>query len=57
MQTPEFVATFVILRALPKPYERHFTVIADKPGTYYLVTKAARTVSGAAIWFGGVQIK
>jgi len=40
-----------------KPYERYFTVVADKPDTYYLATKTAKTVSGAAIWFGGVQIR
>ena len=52
-----FEATFKTLRALLKPYERHFTVIVDKPDAYYLSTKTSKTVSGAVIWFGGVQIK
>ena len=56
-KTDDFPATFTTLRALLKPYERHFTVIADKPDTYYLATKTSKTTSGAAIWFGGVQIK
>jgi hypothetical protein len=53
----DFKKTFDTLRALLKPYERYFTVVADKPDTYYLATKTAKTVSGAAIWFGGVQIR
>ncbi len=57
MAKPEFVATFATLRALLKPYERHFVVVVDKPGKYYLATKTSRTVSGAAIWFGGAEIK
>jgi hypothetical protein len=40
-----FEATFKTLRALLKPYERHFTVIVDKPHAYYLATKTSRTVS------------
>ena len=40
-----------------KPYARRFSVIVDKPGAYYLSTKSSKTASGAAIWFGGVQIK
>jgi hypothetical protein len=55
-KTDDFPATFTTLRALLKPYERYFTVIVNKPGAYYLSTKTSKTVSGAAIWFGGVQI-
>jgi hypothetical protein len=55
--TADFEATFTTLRALLKPYERHFIVIVDKPGNYYLSTKTSKTKSGAAIWFGGAQIK
>jgi len=53
----DFEATFKTLRALLKPYQRHFVVIVDKPGKYYLSTKTSKTRSGAAIWFGGVAIK
>ena len=53
----DFAATFKTLRALLKPYARYFTVVADTPDTYYLATKTGKTVSGAAIWFGGVQIR
>ena len=52
-----FQTTFNALRALLKPYERQFVVIVDKPGKYYLSTKTSKTVSGAAIWFGGAEIK
>jgi hypothetical protein len=52
-----FQATFETLRALLKPYERHFVVIVDKPGKYYLSAKTSKTRSGAAIWFGGAEIK
>src|SRR5713101_2801304 len=52
-----FQATFETLRKILKPYERTFTAIVDKPGSYHLASKTAKTVSGAAIWFGGVQIK
>ena len=52
-----FPATFTTLRNVLKPFERRFTVIADEPGRYYLATKTAKTKSGAAIWFGGVEIK
>ena len=54
---PGFAATFKALRALLKPYERHFIVIVDEPGKYYLSTKVSKTASGAAIWFGGAEIK
>jgi hypothetical protein len=58
MPTPaDFEGTFATLRALFKPYERHFTVIVDEPGKYYLASKTAKTASGAAIWFGGAEIK
>jgi hypothetical protein len=53
----DFEATFATLRALFKPYERHFTVIVDRPGKYYLASKTAKTASGAAIWFGGAAIR
>ena len=56
-QPAGFAATFKALRALLTPYERHFVVVVDKPGKYYLSTKTSRTVSGAAIWFGGAEIK
>jgi hypothetical protein len=52
-----FQATFDTLRALLKPYERHFVVIVDKPGKYYLSTKTSKTASGSAIYFGGAEIK
>jgi len=52
-----FEATFRTLRGLLKPYERHFVAIVDTPGKYYLSTKSSKTVSGAAIWFGGAEIK
>ena len=52
-----FDATFKTLRALLKTYERHFVVVVDKAGKYYLSTKTSKTVSGAAIWFGGTEIK
>jgi hypothetical protein len=32
-------------------------VIADEPGRYYLATRSAKTKTGSAIWFGGVEIK
>src|SRR5712691_10930987 len=46
----DFEATFKTLRALLKPYQRHFVVIVDKPGEYYLSTKTSKSRSGAAIW-------
>ena len=52
-----FQKTFDTLKTLLTPYRRKFTVIVDKPGAYYLSTKTSKTVTGAAIWFGGVQIK
>jgi hypothetical protein len=52
-----FQATFDALRRILKPYAPTFTVIVDKPGSYYLASKTAKTASGAAIWFGGVEIK
>jgi hypothetical protein len=55
--TDAFEATFKMLRKVLKPYEDSFTVVADKPGRYYLASKAARTRSGSAIYFGGVEIK
>jgi hypothetical protein len=57
LKPADFEATFKTLRALLKPYERHFVVVADKPGKYYLATKTSKTRSGAAIWFGGAEIK
>ena len=53
----DFQATFKALRHLLKPYERHFVVVVDEPGKYYLSTKMSKTRSGAAIWFGGAEIK
>lgn len=53
----DFQATFDTLKKLLTPYAKKFTVIVDKPDAYYLSTKSSKTVSGAAIWFGGVQIK
>jgi hypothetical protein len=52
-----FEATFDTLRALLKPYEKTFRVLADEPGRYFLSTKESKTKSGAAIWFGGVEIR
>jgi len=51
-----FDATFQTLRKLLKPYEKTFDVVYDEPGRYYLASKTAKTRSGAAIWFGGVQM-
>jgi len=56
-KTDTFPETFATLRKLLKPYEKQFTVIADEPKRYYLATKTSKTKSGAAIWFGGVEIK
>ena len=55
-QPAEFDATFEALRALFKPYERHFVVIVNKPGKYYLSYNTPKTASGT-IWFGGAEIK
>ena len=55
-KSDDFDATFKTLRALLKPYERHFVVIVDEPGKYYLSTKTSKTASGAAIWFGGAEV-
>jgi hypothetical protein len=52
-----FKATFKKLHDVLKPYEKHFDVVMDKPAAYYLASKTAKTKSGAAVWFGGVQIK
>ena len=52
-----FEATFKTLRKLLKPYEKQFAVVSDEPGRYYLASKTAKTASGAAIWFGGVDIR
>jgi hypothetical protein len=57
MKGDAFAETFTSLRKVLKPYERHFVVIADEPGRYYLATRTAKTQSGSAIWFGGVEIK
>jgi hypothetical protein len=56
-KTDAFAATFATLRKVLKPYQRHFVVIVDKPGKYFLSTKTSKTKSGAAIWFGGAAIK
>ena len=53
----EFQKTFEALRALLTPYESKLTVVTDKPGAYYLASNTSKTRSGAAIWFGGVEIK
>ena len=53
----KFEQTFRTLRDVLKPYERSFDVVADEPGRYYLASKTAKTRSGAAIWFGGVEIR
>jgi hypothetical protein len=55
--THAFQTTFETLRKVLKPYERRLTVIRDEPGAYYLATKTSKTKSGAAIWFGGVEIR
>ena len=55
-KTDAFDSTFATLRKLLKPYEKQFEVVADEPGKYYLASKTAKTRSGTAIWFGGVQI-
>jgi hypothetical protein len=52
-----FQATFERLRAVLKPYEPKLTVVMDKPRAYYLASNTSTTKSGAAIWFGGVEIK
>jgi hypothetical protein len=52
-----FKATFRALRNVMKPYEKHFDVVTNTPDAYYLSCKTAKTKAGAAIWFGGVQIK
>ena len=51
-----FTKTFRTIRAVLKPYQRHFTVVADTPEKYYLASKTAKNGSGGAMWFGGVQI-
>lgn len=56
-KTDMFATTFAALHKILKPYERHLNVVVDKPGQYYLASKTAKTGSGAAIWFGGVEIK
>ena len=56
-QPAEFLATFETLKKLLGPYTRKFDVIVDKPGKFYLVSRTAMTSSGAAIWFGGVDIR
>ena len=52
-----FKTTYRKLYGVLKPYEKHFDVVMDKPAAYYLACRTAKTKSGAAIWFGGVQIK
>ena len=56
-KTDAFQATFDTLRDLLKPYARHFDVVKDEPGAFYLACRTAKTKSGFAIWFGGVEIK
>jgi hypothetical protein len=51
-----FAATFAALHKILKPYKRTFDVVVDKPGKDYLASRTAKTTSGAAIWFGGVEI-
>ena len=51
-----FQTTFDTLRALLKPYEPKLTIVMDKPRAYYLASNTSKTKSGAAVWFGGVQI-
>jgi hypothetical protein len=53
----EFQATFETLKKVLGPYTRKFDVIVDKPGRFYLASRTAKTSSGAAIWFGGVDIR
>ena len=55
--TAEFQTTFETLKKLFGPYTRKFDVIVDKPGKFYLASRTAKTSSGAAIWFGGVDIR
>lgn len=52
-----FRQTFARLRRVLAPYEKSFDVVADEPGRYFLASKSAKTKSGAAIWFGGVEIR
>ena len=52
-----FQKTFDALRAVLKPYEPKLAVVMDKPRAFYLASTTAKTKSGAAIWFGGVEIK
>ena len=56
-QPAEFQATFETLKKVFGPYTRKFDVIVDKPGKFYLASRTAKTSSGAAIWFGGVDIR
>jgi hypothetical protein len=52
-----FDTTFKTLRALFKPYARRFSVAVDESGRYFLASKTAKTSSGAAVWFGGAEIR
>src|SRR5262245_30905778 len=51
-----FKKTFKQLHGVLKPYEKHFDVVKSTPTTYSLASRTAKTGSGAAVWFGGVQI-
>src|SRR5262249_5682513 len=56
-KTEAFQSTFDTLRALFTPYGKTLTVVKETPTAYYLASKTSKTKSGAAIWFGGVEIK
>jgi hypothetical protein len=57
MSSAAFEATFTTLRRLLKPYARAYPLIIDEPGRFFLASKVSKTRSGAAIWFGGVEIR
>ena len=57
-KTDAFQSTFETLRALLKPYEKkNLVVVRDTPHAYFLASSTAKTRSGAAIWFGGVEVR
>jgi hypothetical protein len=56
-KTAEFQATFNQLRKLLTPFAKSYPPIVDEPGRYFLAPRTAKTKSGSAIWFGGVEIR
>ena len=53
----EFQATFETLRKMLAPYAKYYPAVVDEPRRYFLASKASTTRSGAAMWFGGVEIR